>query len=99
MSLNPLKIYEKLDPELLKTIEKSFELTFAEGKLPRKIKLLIAMALDASHGAIPGVKSLAAAAKQAGATKDEILEAIRVAIYISGIGCAYVASHALNEMF
>jgi alkylhydroperoxidase/carboxymuconolactone decarboxylase family protein YurZ len=99
MSLHPLKIYEKLDPQLLKGIENSFEFTFSEGALPRKTKFLIAMALDASHGAIPGVKALAIAAKEAGATKDEILEAIRVAQYISGVGVAYVASHTLSEIF
>ncbi|MHA1378577.1 MAG: carboxymuconolactone decarboxylase family protein [Candidatus Helarchaeota archaeon] len=99
MSLGPLTIYEKVDPELLKHVETSFKFALSDGALPRKIKLLIAMALDASHGAVPGVKSLAKAAIDAGATKEEILEAIRVAQYISGVGCVYVASHAIKEIF
>ena len=99
MSQDPLEIYKKLDPKFFEDLKKSSEHAFDDGALPRKIKFLIAMALDASHGAIPGVQSLARQAMQAGATKDEILETIRVARYVSGVGCAYVASHALRELF
>ncbi len=53
---HPLKIYEKLDPELLKFTENSSEFVFADGALPRKLKLLIGMAFDASHGTVQGVK-------------------------------------------
>ena len=74
----PLKIYEKLDPELLKHIENSRDFVFADGALPRKFKLLIALAFDASYGAVNGVKSLAQQALEAGATKEEIAEALRV---------------------
>ena len=99
MSIDPLKIYEKVDPELHEKVKKAFEFSLSEGALSKKTKLLIAMALDASHGAVPGVIALAKAAKAAGATKEEILEAIRVAQYISGVGCVYVASHAMKELF
>ena len=99
MSESPLKILEKLDPELLRVVENTRELALADGALPRKFKLLIAMALDASHGAVQGVKSLAQAAIQAGATKDEIREALRVAQYVSGVGSVYTAAQALKELF
>lgn len=99
MSEYPLKIFEKLDPELLKLVENTRELALANGALPKKFKLLIAMALDASHGAVQGVKALAQAAMQAGATKEEITEALRVAQYVSGVGSVYTAAHALNELF
>jgi alkylhydroperoxidase/carboxymuconolactone decarboxylase family protein YurZ len=36
---------------------------------------------------------------KAGATKEEIVEAIRVAQYISGVGSAYVVARALKELF
>ncbi len=49
---HPLKIYEKLDPELLKHVENSSDFVFADGALPKKYKLLIAMAFDASYGAV-----------------------------------------------
>jgi len=56
------------------------------------------MALDASHGAVQGVKALAQEARQAGATKEEITEALRVAQYVSGVGSIYTASPALREL-
>jgi len=99
MSENPLKVFEKLDPELLEMVENTRELALTDGALPRKFKFLIAMALDASHGTVQGVKALAQAAMQAGATKEEITEALRVAQYISGVGSVYTAAHALKELF
>jgi alkylhydroperoxidase/carboxymuconolactone decarboxylase family protein YurZ len=99
MSEHPLKIFEMLDPELLKLVENTRELVLADGALPRKFKLLIAMALDASHGAVQGVKALAQAAMQAGATKEEITETLRVAHYVSGVGSVYTAAQALRELF
>ncbi len=99
MTEYPLKIYEKLDPDLLKHVENSSDFVFADGALPRKFKLLIAMAFDASYGAVSGVKSLSQQALKAGATKEEITEALRVAQYLSGVGCVYTAAQALKELF
>jgi alkylhydroperoxidase/carboxymuconolactone decarboxylase family protein YurZ len=99
MTEHPLKIYEKLDPDLLKHVENSRDFTFADGAIPRKYKLLIAMAFDASYGAVNGVKSLAQQALEAGATKEEITEALRVAQNLSGVGCVYVGARALKELF
>ena len=99
MTEHPLKIYEKLDPELLKHVTNSSDFVFAEGALPRKFKLLIGMAFDASYGTVAGVKSLAQQAMDAGATKEEITEALRVAQYLSGVGCVYIAAQALKELF
>jgi alkylhydroperoxidase/carboxymuconolactone decarboxylase family protein YurZ len=98
MAEHPLKIFEKIDPELLKLVQNTNAFALAEGALPRKFKLLIAMALDASHGAVRGVRSLAEQAMKAGATKEEIVEAVRVAQYVSGVGCVYVAADALREL-
>jgi len=99
MAEHPLKIFEMLDPELLKLVENTRELALADGALPRKFKLLIAMALDASHGAVQGVKALAQAAMDAGATKEEITETIRVAQFVCGVGSVYTAAQALRELF
>jgi len=96
MSRHPLEIFERLDPELLKLVGNTRELALAEGALPKKFKILIAMALDASHGTVEGVKALAQAAIQAGATKEEVTEALRVTQYISGIGSVYTAARALE---
>ena len=99
MHENPLKVFEDIDPDLLKLVVDTSEFALADGALPRKFKLLIAMALDASHGAVGGVKALAQAAMEAGATKEEIAEALRVAQYVSGVGCVYTAAHAFEELF
>lgn len=98
MPENPLKTLERLDPRLLKLVEETRELALGEGVLPRKFKLLIALALDASEGAVDGVQSLAQSAMKAGATREEIAEALRVAQYITGVGSIYTASRALREL-
>jgi alkylhydroperoxidase/carboxymuconolactone decarboxylase family protein YurZ len=98
MPEHPLKIYEELDPKLLDLINDTQKLALDDGALPRKIKLLIAMVLDAVHGASEGVQSLARQALEAGATREEIAEALRVAQYVCGVGCVYTAARALKEV-
>ncbi len=99
MAENPLKIIEKLDPELFKNVETTQGLALGDGALSRKVKLLMARALDASHGAAEGVKALTQQAMKAGATKEEIMETVRVAQYVSGVGCVYTAAQAFKEIF
>lgn len=99
MSEHPLKVFEKVDPELLKLVQNTNSLALSEGALSRKVKFLMAMALDASQGAVEGVKALAGQAMKAGATKEEIGEAIRVAQYICGVGIVYTAAHAFRDLF
>ena len=99
MAENPLKVLEKMDPELLRLVDQTKALALSDGALPKKVKILIAMALDASQGTAEGVMSLAQQAQKAGATKEEITETIRVAQYICGVGCVYTAAHAFKEIF
>jgi len=99
MAEHPLKVFEKLDPELLTLVRNTNTFALADGALPRKFKFLLAMALDASHGAVRGVRSLAEQAMKAGATKEEIAETMRVVQYISGVGAVYTAADALKEIF
>jgi alkylhydroperoxidase/carboxymuconolactone decarboxylase family protein YurZ len=96
---HPLKTMMKLDPKLAENLKANEEFVYADGALPRKFKLLIVMAFDASHGAIGGVKGLALRAMEAGATKEEITEALRVAYLLGGVGSVYIASQALKEVF
>jgi alkylhydroperoxidase/carboxymuconolactone decarboxylase family protein YurZ len=60
MAEHPLKIFEKIDPELFKLVQNTDEFALANGALSKKFKLLIAMALDASHGAAHGVRAFMA---------------------------------------
>ncbi len=99
MAENPLEIIKKLDPELFKNVETTQTLALADGVLPQKVKLMIAMALDASHGTVEGTRALCQQAMKAGATREEIMETLRVAQYISGVGCVYTAAHAFKDLF
>ena len=57
------------------------------------------MALDASEGAVEGVKALVEQAMRVGAIKEEIVETIREVQYISGAGSVYTAARAFKELF
>jgi len=94
-----MKVIERLDPEILKCVKDTREFTYADGALPRKFKFLIGMALDAAQGAEQGVKALAREAMQAGATKQELAEALRVAYYICGAVSIFTAARGLKELF
>ncbi|MGZ5469757.1 MAG: carboxymuconolactone decarboxylase family protein [Candidatus Aminicenantales bacterium] len=98
MADHPLATMRKLDPGFMKHVEDADALIFCDGALPRRIKLLIAMAFDAANGAPGGVRALAEQAMQAGATKEEIAEALRVAFHLSGVGCLYAASFGLKDL-
>lgn len=98
MPFNPLEAIGKIDPKITQHLKDIDDLIYGDGALPRKIKLIIALAFDAAYGAENGVKSLAHQAMQVGATKEEIAEALRVAYHLSGVGTLYVASSALTEI-
>jgi len=98
MADDPLSTMKKLDPEFMRQLEVTHALVYADGALPRKVKLLVAMAFDAAHGAVGGVRALAEQAMKAGATKEEIAEVLRVAFHLSGVGCLYTASFGLKDI-
>lgn len=98
MPENPLKIFEMLDPELLESVHRNHNLALEDGVLPKKTKLLMALAVDATIKAAGGVRSLALQALQTGATKEEIAEALRVAWFIGGVGSVYTAAEALHDV-
>ncbi|MEN3062079.1 MAG: carboxymuconolactone decarboxylase family protein [Candidatus Methanosuratincola petrocarbonis] len=95
---DPHEAMRKIDERLFEQVEGARRFAFSEGAIPVKYKLLIAMAIDASHGASDGVRALAEAAMRAGARKEEIAEALRVAFYISGCGSFYTAADALGDL-
>ena len=98
MAEHPLNVFMEHDPELMELIKQIQELEMSDGALPKKTKLLIALALDAAHGAVGGVNALAKQALAVGATKAEILEAVRVAHYVCGVGSVYVSAHGLKDV-
>jgi alkylhydroperoxidase/carboxymuconolactone decarboxylase family protein YurZ len=96
MDEHPLSTLQELDPELMAHLQATDPLIYADGALSRRFKLLVAMAFDAAAGAEGGVRALANAALQAGATKEEIAETLRVAYHLTGVGTLYTASRALK---
>jgi alkylhydroperoxidase/carboxymuconolactone decarboxylase family protein YurZ len=98
MAENPLTALGKIDPAIMQHLKDIDGLIYGDGALPRKTKLLIALAFDAAHGAANGVRALASSAMQAGATTAEISEALRVAYHLSGVGTLYTASQGLKDL-
>ena len=99
MKKNPMETIKEFDNELFENIKNTRDLAFeSKGILSLKTKLLIALALDASKGAVDGVKSLAIQAKKEGATLDELKEVLRITNYISGVGSIYTAARGLEEI-
>ena len=99
MSGDSLDSYRKIDPEVVKVFENVQYLALSEGELPKKIKVLIAMAIDAENGALQGVIELGKRAIAIGATKEEIIETLRVAYFIGGAGTLFTSASALQNLF
>ncbi|MDP4189838.1 MAG: carboxymuconolactone decarboxylase family protein, partial [Bacteroidota bacterium] len=82
MPENPLKTILEIDSNFLDQLKKmEVESIYNDGALPKKFKYLMAMAFDAQHGAVGGVKALAIQAMKAGATNEVIVEALHLAFY------------------
>ena len=96
MAEHPLSIFEQNDPGLFKLVTDTKTFAVTDGALSKKMKLLIVLALDAAYGTVSGVRSLVLQAKEAGATKQEILETFRVVHYVYGASAVYTAAPALE---
>jgi alkylhydroperoxidase/carboxymuconolactone decarboxylase family protein YurZ len=98
MAGNPLEALGRIDPAVLEHLKTGDQFVFADGALSAKVKLLMALAFDAAHGASDGVAALAQRAVRAGATSAEIAEAVRVAWHLAGVGSLYTASRGLKDL-
>ena len=84
MSTNPLDVYKEFDPEVIESFNPLQNLVFGEGALAQKSKVLIAMAIDVEHGALQGAMALGRRVLKLGATKEEIIETLRVSCFVGG---------------
>jgi alkylhydroperoxidase/carboxymuconolactone decarboxylase family protein YurZ len=98
MEKDPLEILKEKGAELFNNIAAGKKLAYSDGALSAKHKLLIAMALDVVLGSANGVKFLAAQAMKAGASKDEILDALNVVYFASGVVSVYTAAQGLVDI-
>ena len=92
MSQNPLDTYKEYDPKVIECYKNLQNLTYSEGALKPKFKLLIALAIDVEHEAIMG-------AIAQGALKEEIVEAMRVAYQIGGNRALFTSAQVLQTLF
>ena len=96
MSEHPLQVIKDSDATLFESINSTKELAFRDGEISKKHKLLIALAIDIAKNAENGIRSLTTQALESGATKQEIIEILRIAHYICGGGSMYTAAAALK---
>ena len=94
---NFLTILEEKDAEYASLIKAMIKKENQDTALPAKIKALIIMALDASHGMGMGVKLLAEQARKKGATEQEILETIELVGNTCGLQGLITALNALKD--
>ena len=80
-----VKEYETIDQGLFEQAKGVLEMAMTPGALDKKTKLLIVLALDTLKGAAEGVSVLAAQAREAGTTDEELAEAVRIAYYVAGM--------------
>ena len=99
MSANPLDIYREFDPKVIESYIRLQDLVFSEGTLPQKFKVLIALAIDVEHGALQGAIALGRRALKLGATKDEIIETLRVSYYVGGNRALFTSAQVLQNLF
>ena len=99
MTANPLEMYKKFDPRLVENFRNLQDYAFSEGALAQKVKVLIAMAIDVEHGATQGATALGQRAIKLGATKEEIVEVLRVAYYVGGNRALFTSALVLQILF
>ena len=99
MSQNPLDTYKEYDPEVVECYRSLQDLTYGEGALKPKFKLLIVLAIDVEHGAMQGAIALGRRAIALGASKEEIVEALRVAYQIGGNRALFTSAQVLQTLF
>ncbi|MBS3748610.1 MAG: carboxymuconolactone decarboxylase family protein [Candidatus Thermoplasmatota archaeon] len=91
-----LEILEKKDAEYTSHIKANLRNNHEDKALPAKVKLLMAMALDAAHGDREGVNQLSKRAYEAGATEAEMLETAEVVGTTCGLQGLYIALKGLD---
>jgi len=99
MSANPLDIYKEFDPKVIEYFNMLQDIALCEGALPQKSKVLIAMAIDVEQSALQGATALGRRALKLGATKEEIIETLRVAYYVGGNRALFTSAQVLQNLF
>ncbi len=75
---------KELSPEIHSSLEHVREVAYADGEVPGKHKLLVALAIAASVKCEPCVRMYAEKAVNAGATQEEAVEILNVTVAMGG---------------
>ena len=80
-----------LSPEIHRALQAMREVAYADGQLPGRHKLLTALAIAVSVKCEPCIRMYVEKAVQAGASRDETIEVLNVAMAMGGcVGEAWV---------
>lgn len=99
MQKTPLDFLKENDETVFNNLMETRGAAFTEGALSVKTKTLIALGIDTAIGADGGVRVLANQALELGATKEEIMEVVRVVQFITGASGVFTAARVLAEVF
>ena len=94
-----LRAINELDPSFIDTLHTMDRVMVEDGALDRKTKRLMALSCVAVRMCEDCVYAQARVAKNYGATKEEILEAIKVAVLIGGVPCWSIAKKGISKLF
>ena len=94
-----LKAINELDPTFMETLHIMDQVVVKDGALDRKTKRLIALSCVCVRMCEDCVYPQAKVAKNYGASKAEILEAIKVAVLIGGVPCWSCAKKGIAKLF
>jgi len=79
------KVIKENDPEFFRLVMQDMDKVFEKGALDSKHKILIALAINAIRGQSGAVSKLSRMARESGATKEELVETLRVAYFEGGM--------------
>lgn len=91
-----LELIRDTNPEMFETISRMDEVILKDGALSAKHKRLIAMAITASQQCSACVDTHARAALYLGATKEEVMDALFVALLVSGAPSIAAAKNTIR---
>ena len=85
MQANPMEVFKKEAPEVAEAFNGLINALVGSKGLDQKTKQLIYIAMKASVGDQMAVRAHVPMAKAAGATKEEVVDAILMTLTVSGI--------------
>jgi 4-carboxymuconolactone decarboxylase len=94
-----LKAIKELNPDFIELLHEMDDIMVNDGALDIKTKRLMALSCVCVRMCEDCVYAQARVAKNYGATKAEILEAVQVAVLIGGVPCWSVAKSGIAKLF